>query len=202
VLAPPKPPQDDPELLIEEARERQRRRRILGVAGIAMAAALALGIYAVASGGSPGSRTGDSPHRSAGAPLCRSAQLSASADFRHQGGLPSIFGGVMISDTSSSICSLPRHRPVVLLSAGGRQVPIKEHASPRLADRNTVPLMWPGAFAEVYVLWGNWCAKPASALTLEFGHGVQVTARLHTQPSCSNPGGSSNILISSTTTRS
>ena len=47
MLAPPKPSHDDAELLIKEARERQQRRRLLGAAGVAIAAGLTLGIHAV-----------------------------------------------------------------------------------------------------------------------------------------------------------
>jgi hypothetical protein len=118
--------------------------------------------------------------------------------------MPSIFGGVMIYNTGRSNCSLPHQRPVVLMSSSRGQVPIREHALPPMTSQvgGAVPLMAHGAFAEVYVLWSNWCAKPASALRLRFGHGVQVTARLHTQPSCSHPGYRSSLAVTRTVTRS
>jgi hypothetical protein len=103
MIAPPKPPANDElEALIKEARRRQLRRRVLGAAAIGAAAALGLGLYASVLGGSSGSTAGDSPNRAAGAPLCRSTQLSASADFNHVGGRPAIFGGVMISAPPSA----------------------------------------------------------------------------------------------------
>src|SRR5437899_8908983 len=52
MIAPPKPPShDDVEALIKEARERQVRRRLLGAAGVAVAAGLGLGAYALVTGG-------------------------------------------------------------------------------------------------------------------------------------------------------
>ncbi len=56
MIAPPSPPlHEDLELLIKEARDRQLRRRLIGAAGIAIAAAVSLGIY-VAARGTQGSR--------------------------------------------------------------------------------------------------------------------------------------------------
>ncbi len=113
----------------------------------------------------------------------------------------------MIYDTSRSKCSLPHHAPIVRMSSGSRQVPIKQFANPRvtraLSDPNNVPPLIPhGAIAEVYLLWGNWCANPATALTLRFGHGMQVTARLKTQPSCTNYARPTTFATSHTLTRS
>jgi hypothetical protein len=51
MLAPPKPPSyGELEALIKEARERQLRRRLLGAAGVAIAAAVGLSIYALTAG--------------------------------------------------------------------------------------------------------------------------------------------------------
>src|SRR5262249_17154453 len=176
MIAPPKPPShDDLEALIKEARARQLRRRLLGAAAVAIAAALGLGIYAITLNSGTGSTTGNSPSRPAGAPLCRSTQLAAAADFNHSGGRPTIFGGVMIANTSSSKCSLPHNRPAAFLNAARRQVPLRQFPMPALVKNPSlggpVPLMTPRAFAEIYVLWANWCAQPATALTLRFGNG-------------------------------
>jgi hypothetical protein len=53
-VAPPKPPaRDEPDALIPEARAHQWRRRLVGAAFVALAAGVALSIYAVVSGGVP-----------------------------------------------------------------------------------------------------------------------------------------------------
>ncbi|HEU5243747.1 MAG TPA: DUF4232 domain-containing protein [Gaiellaceae bacterium] len=181
MIAPPRPPsRDELELLIKEARARQLRRRLLGAAGVAIAAAFALGVYAIATGGSARPTADHAPR--AGAPVCRSSQLSGSAWFN--GATGSLFGGVMISDTSHSACSLPHVRPVVRISSPGRQVTIRETAAKPL-DPNAVPRLAHGAMAQVYLEWSNWCGKPPTALTLRFGHDLQVAAPLvDTQPPC------------------
>jgi hypothetical protein len=64
MIAPPKPPSHDGlEALIKEARERQRHRRLLAVAGVAIAAALGLSMYAFVSAGAqrPGAASGVRP---------------------------------------------------------------------------------------------------------------------------------------------
>ena len=51
--------------------------------------------------------------------------------------------------------------------------------------------------AEVFLQWWNWCAKPPTAITLFFGRGLQVTARLaRTQPPCMDPRAGSAIAVS------
>jgi hypothetical protein len=205
MIAPPKSSShDELEALIKEARARRLHRRLLGAAGIAVAAALALGVYAVTSSSSGSSISGGSRNPSAGASPCRSSQLAAQADFNHTGGTPSIFGGVMIYNMGHSNCSLPHQRPIVLMSSSRGRVPIREYAfEHELVNQlgGPVPLMARGAFAEVYLLWSNWCAKPASALTLRLGDGAQVVAHMHTQPSCTHPGYRSRLVVSRTLTR-
>jgi hypothetical protein len=188
MIAPPRPPaQDELEALIKEARARQLRRRLLGAAGVAIAVAIGLGLYAVIAGGTSGSTSGNSSNRSTAAPSCRSTQLAAQTNFEGGGGQPILGGGVMIYNTSRSKCSLPQRAPVVLLSSGNRQVPIKQFFNPGLDENvQTAPLLAHHQVGEVHVLWSNWCANPATVMTLRFGHGVQVTARVNTQPSCNN----------------
>jgi hypothetical protein len=76
-VAPPKPPtRNEPEDLIPEARARQWRRRLIGAALVALAAGVALSIYAVVSGGAPkGKHAGGSKLAVAALPRCRSAEL-------------------------------------------------------------------------------------------------------------------------------
>ena len=84
MLAQPRPPSpDELEALIKEARARQLRRRLLGAAGVAIAAAFGLSAYAITIGGNPGDLV-QSP-ASAGpvtAPICRASQLSAEAGWQ------------------------------------------------------------------------------------------------------------------------
>jgi hypothetical protein len=202
MIAPPKPPEhEELEALIKEARERQLRRRLLGAAGVAIAVAISLGLYFLIAGGTSGSTSGNSSNRSTAAPSCRSTQLAAQTNFEHAGGQPILGGAVMIYNTSPSKCSLPHQAPVVLLSSGSRQVPIKQFANSALNDPHNGPLLANGAFAKVNVIWSNWCANPATAVTLRFGHGAQVTARLITQPSCSNPSEPTTFATGRTLTR-
>ena len=73
MIAPPKPPtNDDLEALIKEARERQLRRRLLGAAGVAIAAVLGLSLYALVAGGDR-ANLGTSQPRPAGPVSNRSA---------------------------------------------------------------------------------------------------------------------------------
>jgi hypothetical protein len=77
-VAPPKPPErNEPDDLIPEARAHQRRRRLIGAAFVALAGGVALGIYAVVSGGAPqGIRAGGGKLDAGGAlPRCHSAEL-------------------------------------------------------------------------------------------------------------------------------
>jgi hypothetical protein len=63
MIAPPRPPShDELEALIKEARARQLRRRLLGVAGVAIAAALGLSIYAFVTGGAERTATASGGH--------------------------------------------------------------------------------------------------------------------------------------------
>ncbi len=77
MIAPPKPPtSDELEALIKEARERQLRRRLVGVAVVVVAAAAALGIHSVltSSGKTAAVNTG---HSIPLAPsICRMANLT------------------------------------------------------------------------------------------------------------------------------
>jgi hypothetical protein len=192
MIAPPRPPQDELEALIKEARERQLRRRLLGAAGIAIVSAIGLGVYAITIGGGSPTRPTDGS-ASGGPPLCRSAQLSGFAEFNGAAG--SILGPVMISDRSPSACSLPSGRPVVRISSAGKRpriVESRQSLSPKLAPR-----LRRGAMAEVFVQWFNWCGRPPTAITLVFGEGLRVTAHLtKTQPPCGDPALPSGLAVS------
>src|SRR5215471_19310161 len=104
MIAPPRPPShDELEALIKEARARQLRRRLLGAAGLAIAAALALSVYAFLAGNSPVNLAQPPAHggRATG-PLCRAAQLSTAFGF--QGSTQAMMGGATLANTSASAC--------------------------------------------------------------------------------------------------
>jgi hypothetical protein len=76
MLAPPRPPaHDEIELLIREARARQRRRRLAAVVVIALLAGAALGLDSMLAGGGLGAKAGGGPRAVASLPRCRSGQL-------------------------------------------------------------------------------------------------------------------------------
>ena len=179
MLAPPRPPHDDAELLIKEARQRQLRRRLRGAVGVAIAAALGLSVYALTSDG--GKHSATASRSVAGAPpFCRSAQLSGSAGF--QGATQSMLGGITLQNTSAAACSLPTARPLVGISWHGERLPTKEGANPNAPPRPRAHILAPGAKAGVYFQWWS-CGGPGPraavrpTFILRFGRGLLVTAR-------------------------
>ena len=123
MIAPPRPPShDELEALIKEARERQLRRRLLGAAGVAVAAAIGLGIYALTIGDSNRS-TGAAPSGPGGVPLCRSSQISVSIP-----GLTGVIeqgrtGLFVMTNKSGSACSLPLRPPTASVTRHGVRLP-------------------------------------------------------------------------------
>jgi hypothetical protein len=89
MIAPPKPPsRDELEALIKEARARHLRRRLLGAAGVAVAAAIGLSVYALTIGGSAGDVAQGSARARAGPTLRyaarRSFRSASAARARHR----------------------------------------------------------------------------------------------------------------------
>jgi hypothetical protein len=183
MIAPPKPPShDEIEALIREARERQLRRRLLGAAGIAIAAAIALGAYALTFGRTQQSATSNSPPTSVAA--CRSSQLSATAGLNGAAG--SILGPVTITRSGGATCSLPDRPPVVRITAAGGSAAVQQR--PLSLPVDLAPRLARGAIAEIFIQWSNWCGKTPTAMTLDFGQGLEVTTPLRdTQPPCRAP---------------
>jgi hypothetical protein len=201
MIAPPKPPShDELELLIKEARERQLRRRLFGTAGIAIAAALGLSVYAFVTGGSVNSVTPANAGR-ASAPLCRSSQLSAAAGF--QGATQTMLGGVTLQNISAIPCSLPTRRPQMRISWRGKPLPTQER---KMTTGPTWPLarvLVPGAKTEVFFQWlscGGSGPKAAVRPTfaLRFGNHLLVTARSKdvTPAFCGGLGGTRFLDVS------
>jgi len=195
VVAPP-PPQDEREALIREARERQLRRRLLGAASVAIAAAVGLSVYGLLLGdGAP--RT---PVAQAGTPppLCRASQLSVTMFF--QGATQTMLGGARITNTSGATCTFPRARPAVRVSWRGRTWPVRERPMPS----STAPpwhrarVLAPGATAGVFMQWfdrwfcaqrlQDWSFDPRFGLRFA-GLAVSGIATRMPVPNCGRPGG-------------
>jgi hypothetical protein len=192
MIAPPKPPANDEfEALIKEARKRQLRRRLLGAATIAIAAALGLGIYALTIDGRLGGTTGGSPRT---APrVCRSSQLSTSAEFSAAAG--TTFLPVALKNTSSRACALPKGRPVVQILFRAKRLPIKQQlwSAPRDFGRPAGRMLSAGRTAYVELSWRDWCPHPATApttgnvrLLLRFRDGLRI-AELESSPDVPGP---------------
>lgn len=208
MIAPPRPPQDDPELLIKEARERQLRRRLVGAAGVAITAGAALAVYALTIGGAGG---GPAPARAGGAaaPICRSSQLSGSTFF--QGATQTMIGGVNLRNTSGVACSLPDTRPAARISWDGRWLATREipMATPAPSTMSPAHVLGPGEHATVYWRWWS-CGGPGAraavrpGFQLAFGRGLVVTAvsTEATPPFCSGLGGTRNLDVSRPLTES
>ncbi len=192
MIAPPSPPShDELEALIKEARERQLRRRLLGAAAVAIAAAVGLGLYALTTGARPGGTTSGSP--GIGVPVCRSGQLSTSAEFTASGG--STLLPVAMSNTSSLACALPRARPDVQLLFRAKPFPIEQEpwSAPHAYGSPAGRVIVPGKTTVVELAWRDWCPHPAAEATtgdvnvvLRFPGGLQVTA-LETGPDVPGP---------------
>jgi hypothetical protein len=170
----------------------RRLQGLLGAAGVAIAVALALSIYALTFGDS--NRTVEvSPGGGGAAPICRDSQLTASAELN--GATGSLLGAVMIADTSRSPCSLPSRRPHVRITTLAGALPVRE--APLRLPQRLAPRLAHGAMAEILVQWRNWCGRAPTGLTLEFGGGLAVTARLaRDRPPCSDPSAGSAIGVS------
>ena len=193
MIAPPKPPaQDELELLIKEARERQLRRRLLGAAAVAMAAALGLGAYAIAIGGNVGSE-GRSPVQGgrASVAFCRSSQLAMSIG--GQGATEMVLGGALITNTGRQACALPTRRPVVRITWQGKPMHVRQPV-PRPGEvQSGTPahVLTPGAKALISMRWGNWCGRRASGLPtfrVILGPELTLSAPGLGVPSCIGPG--------------
>ena len=191
-LTPPKPPaQDDLEALIKEARARQLRRRLLGAATIAIAAGLGLGIYALTTNGVQRRTTGASTRTLP--QLCRSSQLSTSAEFQAAGG--TTFLPVVLRNTGSRACALPTGRPAVQILFRTKHLPIKRvvWAAPRDFGYPAGHTLSAGGAARVELSWRDWCPHPAAAPTtgnvrilLHFRDGLQIAA-LESSPDARGP---------------
>ena len=207
MLAPPKPPADDPDLLIKEARERQLRRRLVSAAGIAIAAALGLSVYAFVIGGSPANLAQPPAHggRATGAP-CRASQLAATVGF--QGATQTLVGGADIKNTGDRACSLPAGWPIVRLTSDGKQLAVEPRRPAPSARPTPAHVLAPGETSVVEMQWANWCGT-AHALashggiaesflvlfSIRLGPGLVVSAPTTGGPPCLAPKSVSTLIV-------
>jgi hypothetical protein len=153
VLAPAKPTRDELEALIKEARERQARRRLIGAAAVAIAAATGLGVYAFVAGGRTDGGNDGSPAPSLAAPLCRASQFSSTAGLN--GAVGTLVGTVILTNTSADACSLPTGRPHVSVLWQGHVLPTQNRGE-RSSGR-PIRVLGPHSSAAIDMDWANWC---------------------------------------------
>jgi hypothetical protein len=205
MIAPPKPPAyDELEALIKEARERQLRRRLLGAAGVAIAAAIGLGAYALATGGGTNGQSDGLPSAPVVVARCRASQLSASARGLNGGGFGTMDGPATLTNISDTACSLPNGRPRVRILWRGRIVPTRE--TNESSEGPPLRVLAPHSRAEILLTWSNWCGKPRegtvsrirTTFQLRFAGGLEVNAPgwVATVPGCISPGGGSALAVS------
>ena len=123
MIAPPKPPShDELEALIKEARARQLRRRLLGAAGIAAAAAVGLGVHALATG--PAQRTsatsGGRPRLATGCGVAGGWHLRTDGLWSEPTGQHTV--PLAIARTGAKPCTLDGYPTVVLLNRHGQRL--------------------------------------------------------------------------------
>jgi len=198
VIAPPSPPShDELEALIKEARARQLRRRLLGAAGVAVAAAMGLSVYAALGGGGPrnAGRTAGDPGLAA-APLCRGSQLSTSIGFGAATG--SLLGGAEIRNTGPATCSLPQGRPDTEIRLHGRTLSVRETAPPNPFPGALARTIRPGHEAIVWMQWFNWCGKRGAptAFRFRFRGGLTLVAAVDGMPRCDSSSAPSSLYVS------
>jgi hypothetical protein len=124
MIAPPRPPShDELEALIKEARARQLRRRLLGAAGVAIAAALALSAYVLAVGtdqrmsGAARSQAGSAT----GCGVAGGWHLTLDGLWSEPTGQHTV--PLAVTRTGTQPCTLDGYPTVVLLNSQGQAIP-------------------------------------------------------------------------------
>lgn len=126
VTAPP-PQNEDLEALIKEARERQLRRRLIGAAGLAVAAAIGLGVYALSASSGPQTRQGQEGGTFAGSslPRCQSGQLRLSAPKMWGAAAGSLIEDLTLTNSSGTTCSVEGWPTVRRFNGAGQVIPVQ-----------------------------------------------------------------------------
>jgi hypothetical protein len=206
MIAPPKPPvEDDLEALMKEARARQLRRRLLGAAGVAIAAALALAIYAVTLGSGSSQSVRSAPLGSDGVPLCRSSQISLSYPMLTgliEQGRTGLF---VMANKGGAACSLPLRPPTASVSLHDATLPVRQVAGRGIVLGSWTPLrethlLKPGGQAAISSYWQNWCGSHSYRQMFtehyRFDSRLSVSVPIGPHPFCSNRSGESTIRVS------
>jgi Protein of unknown function (DUF4232) len=209
VVAPPEPPRpDELELLIREARARQRKRWMIAAAAVAGVAALGLLVSAVFAGGGKPSRAQARPPVGAALPLCRTPDLRISfplafAATGHEG------GWLRFANAGAHSCALSGWPTITAVEPNGTTLPVQHqgvaamwvpllskhaHNAPRLS-------LGPGQSAIAEIQDGdvplNGAKSCPTARSLRIGvpgdrHSVTISARLPREatnlPLCYLPG--------------
>lgn len=206
--SPPRQPgQDEPEALIPEARERQRRRWLIGATVVALSAALALAIDSITSGVATSPKGHRSPAPVAGAPPCRAMQLKT---MRLAPGLPAVFNQVsllgvgitVVTNPSHAACSIPA--PEVSIFSHGRKLGVQQvdglafRIGPKAPP---VHVLRPGKSAQVDLTWRNWCGSPTlhgtrelKTVRIRFGSALTVAGKVR-KPACGLRGTPSTVSV-------
>jgi hypothetical protein len=202
--------------LIAEAKQRARRRRLLAVASLLAAGAVA-GTFAFGTGGGSGEVPWlpSKPQLGAAnpplAPACRASQLRGKLAL--QGiGLGMLGGPLMVANRGSAPCSLVG-MPKLSFAGATSKWRLRRHGQPPgIRDPLTPPqgslrALAPGRWAATYLTWQNWCGlgssvrrsdpgRPPRAMVLSAPGGGRISIAsnlLHhqsTTPICEARGGS------------
>jgi hypothetical protein len=153
------PPQDELELLIKEARARQRKRRLIAAVTVVFVAGAALGMYAglhsratANAGGVGGPAAGGS------LPRCDSAQLRLTVP-PWGAAAGSLYEPATLTNTSGSSCAVAGWPAVRRFNAAGQRIPVRiERWVYRLrgAAAYSVVNLAPGRAATFEIFGSDW----------------------------------------------
>jgi len=123
MIAPPKPPpHDELEALIREARARQQRRRLIGAAGVAIAAAVGLAAHALVVGPArhTGTTSGGRARAATGCGVAGGWRLRPDGLWSEPTGQHTV--PLAVTRTGSQSCTLDGYPTVVLLNRQGQRL--------------------------------------------------------------------------------
>jgi Domain of unknown function (DUF4232) len=171
---------------------------------VAGTAGLALGAYAIAGGFTGNGSSGEARAR---APLCRSSQLrTVPIGFGTAPGDNHDIGGLDITNTSSTACSLPGGVPRVSAYFGGEMLSVSQLAPDGSVPNSHGPaahVLEPGKRAYTVFHWSNWCGPPKRSATpgahvmlrYAFRGGLVLAEKGVPVPSCAASNSPSTIRV-------